>query len=71
MNRSLVCIHCGTMLGLEAPTNRPGMPLIDHLAGLHRELLAFGEVPTRWAVLLEHFRVVPVRYPASPRVVLA
>ena len=71
MNRSLVCVHCGKTLGLETRTNRVGIPLIDHLADLHRELLSLGERPIRWAVLLEHFRVVPLRYPASPRVVLA
>jgi hypothetical protein len=71
INRSLVCVHCGTTLGLETGACPSGMPLIDHLAELHRELLSLGETPMRWAVLLEHFRVVPLRYPASPRVVLA
>ena len=70
MNRSLVCVHCGKTLGLETRANPVG-PLIDHLAELHRELSCLDEPPIRWAVLLEHFRVVPLRYPASPRVVLA
>jgi len=71
MNRSLVCVHCGATLELDAGTSPTGMPLIHHLANLHRELLSRGEAPIRWAVLLEHFRVVPLRYPASPHVVLA
>ena len=69
MNRSLVCVHCGKTLGLETRTNPVG-PLIDHLVELHRELPSLGERSMRWAVVLEHFRVVPLRYPASPRVVL-
>ena len=58
MKRSLVCVHCGTVLGLETRTDRAGTGLLAHLLGLHRELGATDVLP-RWAQLLEHFRVVP------------
>ena len=72
MNRSLVCVHCGTTVGVETgpdPMGRAGRPLVAHLMMVHREIVVFD--PSRWAVLLEHFRVVPLRYPSSPQVVQA
>jgi len=58
MNRSLICIHCGTTVGLETRADPVGARLLTHLLSLHRELVAFDSLP-RWAALLEHFRVVP------------
>ena len=58
MNRSLICIHCGTTVGLETRTDPIGVGLLNHLLSLHSELVTFEDVP-RWAALLEHFRVVP------------
>ena len=73
MNRSLICVHCGTTVGVQTgsePVGRVRRPLVAHLTRVHREVVVFDPLP-RWAVLLEHFRVVPLRYPSSPRVVQA
>ena len=70
VKRSLVCVHCGTVVGLavrEVRMESVASPLATHLAGVHAGLLGFGELP-RWAVLLEHFRVVPLQAAVSPRV---
>jgi hypothetical protein len=70
MNRSLVCIHCGTKVGLETRTDPGGAGLAAHLTNAHRELVAPNDLP-RWAVLFEHFRVVPLHYPSTPRIMQA
>ena len=72
MNRSLICVHCGTVVGVETgtePVGGAGRPLVAHLVSSHHEVVVFD--PPRWAVLLEHFRVIPVHHPSSPRVVQA
>ena len=66
MNRSLICIHCGTVLGVDTgadPLGRAERPLVTHLVSSHREVVVFD--PPRWAVLLEHFRFVPVHHPPT------
>ena len=70
MNRSLVCVHCGTTVMLETRARPLRTPLAAHLPALHDRLMAFDELP-RWAALLEHFRVVPPRHPVIPSVVRA
>jgi hypothetical protein len=70
MNHSLICVHCGTMVGVETRTDPVRTPLVTHLAALHGEMVGSGDLP-RWAELLEHFRVVPRRLPSGPRVVQA
>ena len=69
MNRSLVCIHCGTMVGLETRTDPGGAGLAAHLTNVHRELVAPNAL--RWAIFFEHFRVVALHYPSTPRIMQA
>ena len=69
VKRSLVRVHCGAVIGLavcEVRMESVASPLATHLASVHAGLLGFGELP-RWAVLLEHFRILPLHAAASPR----
>ncbi|MGD9764988.1 MAG: hypothetical protein AB7V27_14880 [Candidatus Binatia bacterium] len=70
MNRSLICVHCGSFVVLETGSDRFGTRLLTHLVGLHGGLVSFDALP-RWAELFEHFRVVPQHYPSVPRVLHA
>ena len=58
MKRSLICVHCGTAMSLEPRPDPVTMHL--HLSSAHYEIVAFERVP-RWADLLEHFFVRPLR----------
>ena len=63
MQRSLICAHCGTVVGLETRPDPVRTLLFAHLEAIHHELVAFDE--PRWAALLEHYFVVPSA-PARP-----
>lgn len=65
MKRSLICVHCGTAMSLEPRPDPVTMHL--HLANAHYEIAAFERVP-RWADLLEHFFVSPLRTSFLPPV---
>jgi len=65
MNRSLVCVHCGERLDVQ---RRPDVVhLRTHLVWRHAEALQLAEL-SRWAELLEHYRVLPLRASALPGV---
>lgn len=64
---SLGCVHCDIIVALEIRRVAAGTILIDHLVSVHGNLVAIDH-PLRWDGLLEHYRVVPPRYPSMPRV---
>ena len=63
MKRSLICVHCGTAMSLEPRPDPVTMRL--HLANAHFEVVVFERAP-RWADLLEHFFVLPLRTSSLP-----
>ena len=70
MMHSLICSHCGKVVGIETRQALTRTPLVAHLTALHREVAAFDALP-RWAQLLEHYWVVPPHSPLMPRVLQA
>lgn len=66
MRRALWCLHCGAVVELE-PRPESTRPR-THLLHLHAEIVAVSDV-SRWDSLFDHFRVVPQRQLAMPRVV--
>jgi hypothetical protein len=63
MKHSLICVHCGTAVPLQPRPDPVTMRL--HLSTAHCELVTAGPVP-RWAELLEHFFVLPLRTISLP-----
>jgi hypothetical protein len=65
MKRSLICVHCGTAVAVEPRRDPVRTRLGAHLLNAHCELAVFEQVP-RWAELLEHFFVLPLRTRSLP-----
>jgi hypothetical protein len=63
MKHSLICVHCGTAVSLEPRPDPVVMRL--HISNAHCELVTSEPVP-RWAELLEHFFVLPLRAISLP-----